>query len=199
LRLIEKEDVRSSLKMFEELLELYKTKADEIEKERKEAQAMIALVSAIDKISRDLSAKQTDVDLLGRLIDQVDRLSKDVADIKSQIKAKQGRQSPVQEQGSSESRALDGHAKSLIDIISERPGRYTTSELVDMLGLNKTTVISVMKRAVDLDPRVKLTQGKRRKLYLTYIPEEEGQRKMAESDSASGGGDRLKLELMAMT
>jgi hypothetical protein len=199
LRLIEKENVRSSLKMFEELLELYKTKAAEIEKEGKEAQAMIALVLAIDKISRDLDAKQIDVDLLGRLIDQVDRLSKDVADIKSQLKAKQGRQSPIQEQGSSESRALDGHAMSLIDIVSERPGRYTTSELVDMLGLNKTTVISVMKRAVDLDPRVKLTQGKRRKLYLTYIPEEEGQRKMAESDSASGDGDRLKLELMAMT
>jgi len=185
--------------MFEELLELYKTKVAEIEKEGKEAKAMIALVLAIDKISRDLDAKQIDVDLLGRLIDQVDRLSKDVADIKSQLKAKQGRQSPIQEQGSSESRALDGHAMSLIDIISERPGRYTTSELVDMLGLNKTTVISVMKRAVDLDPRVKLTQGKRRKLYLTYIPEEDGQRKMAESDSASGDGDRLKLELMAMT
>jgi methylphosphotriester-DNA--protein-cysteine methyltransferase len=185
--------------MFEELLELYKTKAAEIEKERKEAQAMVTLVSAIEKMSSELNARQTDVDLLGRLIDQVDRLSKDVADLKSQLKAKQGRQSPAQEPGSSEGKALDGHAKSLIDIISERPGRYTTSELVDMLGLNKTTVINVMKRAVDLDPRVKLTQGKRRKLYLTYIPEEEGQRKMAESDSASGDGDRLKLELMAMT
>ena len=185
--------------MFEELLELYKTKAAEIEKERKEAQAMITLVSAIEKMSSELNARQTDVDLLGRLIDQVDRLSKDVADLKSQLKAKQGRQSPVQELGSSDGKALDGHAKSLIDIISERPGRYTTSELVDMLGLNKTTVINVMKRAVDLDPRVKLTQGKRRKLYLTYVPEEEGQRKMAESDSASGDGDRLKLELMAMT
>ena len=185
--------------MFEELLELYKTKAAEIEKERKEAQAMITLVSAIEKMSNELNARQTDVDLLGRLIDQVDRLSKDVADLKSQLKAKQGRQSPAQELGSSEGKALDGHAKSLIDIVSERPGRYTTSELVDMLGLNKTTVINVMKRAVDLDPRVKLTQGKRRKLYLTYIPEEEGQRKMAESDSASGDGDRLKLELMAMT
>ena len=185
--------------MFEELLELYKTKAAEIEKERKEAQAMITLVSAIEKMSGELNARQTDVDLLGRLIDQVDRLSKDVADLKSQLKAKQGRQSPAQELGSSEGKALDGHAKSLIDIISERPGRYTTSELVDMLGLNKTTVINVMKRAVDLDPRVKLTQGKRRKLYLTYIPEEEGQRKMAESDPAAGDGDRLKLELMAMT
>jgi len=185
--------------MFEELLELYKTKAVEIEKERKEAQAMITLVSAIEKMSGELKARQADVDLLGRLIDQVDRLSKDVADLKSQLKAKQGRQSPVQELGSSEGKALDGHAKSLVDIISERPGRYTTSELVDMLGLNKTTVINVMKRAVDLDPRVKLTQGKRRKLYLTYIPEEDGQRKMAESDSAAGDGDRLKLELMAMT
>jgi len=36
--------------MFEELLELYKTKADEIEKKRKEAQAMILLVSAMERI-----------------------------------------------------------------------------------------------------------------------------------------------------
>jgi hypothetical protein len=185
--------------MFEELLELYKTKTAEIEKQRKETQAMMTLVLAIEKISRDLDAKQNDVDLLGRLIDQVDRLSKDVADMKSQLKAKQGRQSVVQEQGSSESKALDGHAKSLVDIISDRPGRYTTSELVEMLGLNKTTVINVMKRAVVLDPRVKLTQGKRRKLYLTYIPEEEGHGKIAQADSSSSDGDRLKAELMAMT
>jgi hypothetical protein len=185
--------------MFEELLELYKTRAAEIEKQRTEAQAMIALVSAIDKMANELNRKQTDVDLLGRLIDQVDRLSKEVADLRSQLKAKQGRSAPSLEQGSTENKALDGHARSLIDIITERPGRYTTSELVDMLGLNKTTVISVMKRAVDLDHRVKLTQGKRRKLYLTYIPEEEGEAKIAESDPVAGSADRSKLELMAMT
>ncbi len=185
--------------MFEELLELYKTKAAEIEKERKEAQAMMTLVLAIEKISNEQNAKQTDVDLLGRLIDQVDRLSKEVADLKSQVKAKQGRSVPIPEQGSSEGKALDGHAKSLIDIIRERPGRYTTSELVDMLGLNKTTVISVMKRAADLDHKVKLTQGKRRKLYLTYKHEEEAQGKANEPDSRAGEEDRLKLELMAMT
>lgn len=184
--------------MFEELLELYKTKAAEIEKQRKEAQAMITLIAAIDKISTELGSKQSDVELLGRLIDQVDRLSKDVADLKSQLKARQGRSAPVQEQGTNESKALDNHARTLIDIITERPGRYTTSELVDMLGLNKTTVISVMKRAVDLDPKhVKITQGKRRKLYLAYVPEEEGQK--AESDTGSGESDRMKLELMAMT
>jgi hypothetical protein len=185
--------------MFEELLELYKTKAAEIEKERKEAQAMMTLVLAIEKISNELNGKQSDVDLLGRLIDQVDRLSKEVADLKSQVRAKQGRSATIQEQGSSEGKALDGHARSLIDVIRERPGRYTTSELVDMLGLNKTTVISVMKRAVDIDPRVKLTQGKRRKLYLTYKHEEDAQGEVNEPESRAGDGDRLKLELMAMT
>ena len=40
--------------MFEELLEIYKTKAKEIEKNRKEAEAMLLLVSAIEKISREL-------------------------------------------------------------------------------------------------------------------------------------------------
>jgi len=61
--------------MFEELLELYKAKAEEIESKRKEAQAMITLVSAIEKIYTELGSKQNDVELLGRLIDQVDRLS----------------------------------------------------------------------------------------------------------------------------
>lgn len=184
--------------MFEELLELYKTKAAEIEKERTEAQAMITMIAAIDKMSTELNSKKSDVELLGRLIDQVDRLSKDVADLKSQLKARQGRSAPAPEQSAGEGKALDNHAHTLIDIIAERPGRYTTSELVDMLGLNKTTVISVMKRALELDPRhVKMTQGKRRKLYLAYVPEEEG--KIAESDSSSSESDRVKLELMAMT
>ncbi|VVB71989.1 Uncharacterised protein [uncultured archaeon] len=184
--------------MFEELLELYKTKAEEIEKQRKEAQDMVMLVSAIEKISKDLNAKNSDVDLLGRLIDQVDRLSKEVADLKCQLRARQGRPAPVQEACSSEGKALDNHAKSLIDIMAERPGRYTTSELVDMLGLNKTTVISVMKRALELDPKhVKMSQGKRRKLFLAYVPEEEAQ--AADASSSSEGSDRMKLELMAMT
>ena len=52
--------------MFEELLELYKTKAEEIEKERKEAQAMVMLVSAIEKMSKELDSKQNDVELLGQ-------------------------------------------------------------------------------------------------------------------------------------
>lgn len=191
--------------MFEELLELYKSKSAEVERQQKETQAMITMIMAIDKISSAINAKQSDVELLGRLIDQVDRLSKDVADLKSQMKARQGRvAAPVQQDQSAaatttnEGRALDNHARTLVDLMSERPGRYTTSELVDMLGLNKTTVISVMKRAVDLDPKhVKLTQGKRRKLHLAYIPDEENQ--TSESSPSSGDEDRMKLELMAMT
>jgi len=184
--------------MFEELLELYKTKADEIEKKRKEAQAMILLVSAMERISQEMESRQSDVELIGRLIDQVDRLSKDVADIKSQLRTRQGRAAPVQESASGDGKALDNHARSLIDIIEERPGRYTTSELVDMLGLNKTTVISVMKRAHELDPvHVKMTQGKRRKLYLSYVPDEAGGSEQTAAGSEEP--DRIKLELMAMT
>jgi len=184
--------------MFEELLELYKAKAEEIEKDRKEAQAMITLVTAIDKMANELSSKQSSVEVLGRLIDQVDRLSKEVADLKSQLRTRHGRTAIVAEQAGNEGKALDHHARSLIDILAERPGRYTTSELVDMLGLNKTTVISVMKRALDLDPKhVKMTQGKRRKLYLAYVPDEEKQ--PVESEASSNETDPVKMELMAMT
>jgi hypothetical protein len=184
--------------MFEELLELYKTRAEEIEKNKKETQAMILLVSAMEKISLEMDSKHSDVDLIGRLIDQVDRLSKEVSDLKSQLRARQGRPAPVQEASLGDGKALDNHARSLIDIMEDRPGRYTTSELVDMLGLNKTTVISVMKRAHDLDPmHVKMTQGKRRKLYLSYASEDEVQK--TEASPGSGESDRMKLELMAMT
>ena len=184
--------------MFEELLELYKTKAEEIEKNKKETQALILMVSAMDKLYNEANSKQNNVELIGRLIDQVDRLSKEVSDLKSQIRTRQVRAAPVEETSSGDGKALDNHARSLIDIMEERPGRYTTSELVDMLGLNKTTVISVMKRAHEIDPmHVKMTQGKRRKLYLSYATEDETQK--TDASHGSNESDRAKLELMAMT
>jgi hypothetical protein len=188
--------------MFEELLEMYKTKAAETELQLKEEQAMIALILAVEKMSDMLSSKQRDVELLGRLIDQVDHLSKDVADMKSQLKTRHSRStvSTVSVgRASSDGRALDNHANSLIELMAERPGRYTTSELVSMLGLNKTTVISVMKRAADIDPRhVKLTSGKRKKLNLSYVPDEPsaGEQTVASENPEQ---DRMRLELMAMT
>jgi hypothetical protein len=184
--------------MFEELLELYKTKIADIDNEKCEMQAMVSLITTIDKMSGELCSKQNEIELIGRLIDQVDRLSKDVADLKSQFKARQGRILPPQQQVANDGKALDNHAQALIKILAERPGRFTTSELVDMLGLNKTTVISVMKRAVELDSRhVKISQGKRRKLYLSYVPDEKVT--IAEVDTSSSDADRAKLELMAMT
>jgi hypothetical protein len=187
--------------MFEELLELYKKKAADTERKLTEEQAMIALIMAVEHMSDMLSSKQRDVELLGRLIDQVDRLSKEVSDLKSQLKARQGRSASTAQVTSktTEGRALDNHAQTLIELMSERPGRFSTSDLVEMLGLNKTTVISVMKRAVDLDPKhVKLTQGKRRKLTLAYIPDEGNSGEMMES-AEGGDEDRIRLELMAMT
>ncbi len=185
--------------MFEELLELYKTKIADIDNERRELQAMVSLITTIDKMADELGSKQNEIGLIGRLIDQVDRLSKDVADLKSQFRARQGRILPSQQQEANERKALDTHARVLINLLAERPGRFTTSELVDMLGLNKTTVISVMKRAVELDSKhIRMSQGKRRKLYLSYVPDEKV--KIAEaSTNSSSDPDRAKLELMAMT
>ncbi len=190
--------VRGSQEMFEELLEIYRIKVEEIEKEKKEAQAMILLVSAMEKISQEMDSKQSDIDLIGRLIDQVDRLSKEVSDLKSQFRARKGRAAPVEEVSSGERTALDKHARSLIDIMMERPGIFTTNELVDMMGLNKTTVINVMKRAHELDPmHVKMSQGKRRKLYLSYVSDDEGLK--SEVTTGSEEADPMKMELMAMT
>lgn len=179
--------------MFEELLELYKNKAAETERKLKEEQAMIELITAVNRLTEGVGAR--DVELLGRLIDQVDRLSKEVADLKTQLRARHARASKDLEYG--EGRAIDKHARALIEIMSERPGDYTTAELVDMLGLNKTTVITVMKRAAELDPRhVRLTHGKRRKLTLTYVPDES---LTSNTGSDMSDRERMKLELMALT
>jgi len=56
--------------MFEELLEVYKNKVSESERDLEENQAMMGLIMAVENISNMLSTKQQDVDLLGRLIDR---------------------------------------------------------------------------------------------------------------------------------
>ena len=107
------------------------------------------------------------VALLKNLEDQVNRQSKELRDLKRELMIGKRISPPIEKR----SKALDGHAWNLIELLSKRQGSYTTNELVEMLGLNKTTVITVMKRAVALDPdHLKLTAGKRRKLSLAYVP-----------------------------
>jgi hypothetical protein len=153
--------------MFEEILELYKTKLAEKEKDLRGYQSMIQLVTTIEKISQEGLSAQSNAALLKKLEDKVYRQSKELRDLKVELMAGK-RISPSIEK---KSKALDGHAWNLIDLLSKKQGSYTTNDLVEMLGLNKTTVITVMKRAVALDPdHLKLTSGKRRKLSLAYVP-----------------------------
>jgi len=154
--------------MFEELLELYKTKLAEKEKDLRGYQSMVQLVKTIEKMSQEGLSAQSNVALLKKLEDQVNRQSKELRDLKVELMAGKGISPPTE---GKKSKALDGHAWNLIDLLSKKQGSCTTNELVEMLGLNKTSVISVMKRAVALEPdHLKLTKGKRRKLYLAYVP-----------------------------
>jgi len=154
--------------MFEELLELYKTKLAEKEKDLKGDQAMIQLVTTIEKMSQEGLSAQSNVALLKKLEDQVDEQSRELRDLKAELMAGKGISPPAEGQ---KSKAMDRHARNLIDLLKKKQGSCTTNELVEMLGLNKTTVITVMKRAVALDPdHLKLTAGKRRKLSLAYVP-----------------------------
>jgi uncharacterized membrane protein len=154
--------------MFEEILELYKTKLAEKEKELRGYQAMVQMVTTIEKMSQESLSAQSNAALLKKLEGQVDRQSKELRDLKAELMAGKRIPAPIKKQ---KSKALDGHAWNLIDLLSKKQGSCTTNELVEMLGLNKTTVISVMKRAVALDPdHLKLTKGKRRKLSLAYVP-----------------------------
>jgi uncharacterized membrane protein len=153
--------------MFEELLELYKTKLAETEKELKGYQATIQMVTTIEKMSQEGLSAKGNAALLKKLEDQVNRQSKEMRDLKAELTGGKRISPPVKKK----SKALDGHAWNLIDLLKKKQGSFTTNELVEMLGLNKTTVITVMKRAVALDPdHLKLTKGKRRKLSLAYVP-----------------------------
>ena len=154
--------------MFEELLEIYQTKLAEKEKDLRDYQSMIQLVTTIEKMSQESLSAQSNMALLKKLEDQVNRQSKELTDLKVVLEAAKRISPPVRKR---KGKALDGHAWNLIDLLSKKQGTCTTNELVEMLGLNKTTVITVMKRAVALDPdHLKLTSGKRRKLYLAYVP-----------------------------
>ena len=154
--------------MFEEVLELYKTRLAEKEKDLRGYQSMIQLVTTIEEMSQEGLSAQSNVALLKKLEDQVNRQSKELRDLKVELTAGK-RISPPTE--GKKSKALDGHAWNLIDLLSKKQGSFTTNELVEMLDLNKTTVITVMKRAVAIDPdHLKLTAGKRRKLSLAYVP-----------------------------
>jgi hypothetical protein len=178
--------------MFEELLELCNIKSNELEREQKKVRELTELLVGMNKLSGYINSKQSDVALLGRLIDQVDRFSKELADLKSQTAVRQSLSSiSAQRRGTKKSRSLDNHAKALIDILKDRPGRYTTRDLVDMLGINKVSVTQMMRRATEIDPKhVKLDQGEHRRFYISYIQNE---------DTQMADDDRRKLELMNMT
>jgi len=153
--------------MFEEILELYKTKLAEREKDLRGYQSMIQLVTTIEKMSQEGLSAQSNVALLKKLEDQVNRQSKELRDLKAELMGGKGISPPIEKK----SKALDGHAWNLIDLLSKKRGSYATNELVEILGLNKTTVITVMKRAIALEPdHLKLTMGKRRKLSLAFVP-----------------------------
>jgi hypothetical protein len=143
-----------------------------------------------------VNSKRIYVDFLGSLLDQVDRLSKDVSDLKSQMKSRQSSSvTSVHKQDSNNFRALDNHARYLIDLMIDRPGMYTTSELVGLLGLCTSMTIQTMRLTAAIDPvHVKLTQGKKRKFYLSYVPEGS-----VDPGTNSGNEDRLRLELMALS
>jgi hypothetical protein len=130
---------------------------------------MVQLVATIEKISQEGRSSKSIAASLKKLEDEVNRQSKELRDLKNMIGgAKKGSLSPTK---SKMGRALDGHAWKLIDILRENKGNYNNNEIVDLLGLNKTTVIGVMKRAAALDPdHLRLTRGKRRKITLAYLP-----------------------------
>jgi hypothetical protein len=68
--------------MFEEFLELCNIKSNELEREQKKVRELTELLIGMNRLSGYINSKQSDVALLGRLIDQVDSFSKELAALK---------------------------------------------------------------------------------------------------------------------
>jgi len=109
--------------MFEELLELYKTKSAETEKDLRGYQAMVQLVTTIEKMSKEGLSAQSNAALLKKPEDQANRQSKELRDLNGELLAGKRISPPTEKK----SKALDGHAWNLIDILSKKEGRFFKS------------------------------------------------------------------------
>jgi hypothetical protein len=84
---------------------------------------MVQMVTTIEKISQEGLSTKGNMALLKKLEDQVDRLSKELRDLNGELLAGKRISPPTEKK----SKALDGHAWNLIDILSKKEGRFFKS------------------------------------------------------------------------
>ncbi len=130
---------------------------------QQEADACKGMLAMIDQLGGVINVKD-----LGNLIDLVDRLSKRISDLESKLGAKE-RVGEVREKVRRET--IESHVGKLMEILREQRRQFDVVELKDLLGTDHIKTIQVMRTAAATTNGIRLSQGKRRKLYVSYVPE----------------------------
>lgn len=107
------------------------------------------------------------MNVLNKLIERVDGLSRDLAKVQAKLSARE-RIKDVRTRIREET--MRSHVDKMIDILKENRKQFTAHELQRELGLDYPTTIRTMREAADAVEEIKLNQGRYRKLFIAYVP-----------------------------
>jgi len=132
------------------------------EKRIEDCRGVEAQMKDILEAIKILEGYRSDPRDLGKLIDRVDHLGRELENLKTQMIVP-----PRKKSSKIEGQRLD----LLFAIMQNRPGRYTSDDIADRLGVAKSTALRIMRQAEERDPvHVKITQGDYRRIYIHYYP-----------------------------
>lgn len=102
--------------------------------------------------------------VIGNLIDRVDILGSEVSELRSLVKMREH----VISSGGTRRAVIESRVNAILDILKTNRRQFDAAELQDLLGLDHVQTISAMREAVRTTGNVRMSQGKRRKLFVAY-------------------------------
>ena len=105
--------------------------------------------------------------VIGNLIDQVDRLNLEVTELRNSSRM---RENIVRARAGGSRRAtIESRVSAVLDILRTNRRQFDVNELQELLGLDHVQTISAMREAVRTTGQIRMSQGKRRKLFVSYV------------------------------
>ena len=155
----------------EELKQYWINRIHSAEESKNVAAGMLELLAKItaleQKIDSTASQPSIDMNVLNKLIERVDILSRDLTEVQAKLSARE-RVKDVRARVREET--MRSHMDKMIDILKENRKQFTAHELQGELGLDYPTTIRTMREAADAVEEIKLNQGLYRKLFIAYVP-----------------------------
>lgn len=106
--------------------------------------------------------------VIGNMLDRIDKLGNEVSELRNMVKMR----NHVVSSGSTRRAVIESRVNAILDILKSNRRQFDAAELQDLLGLDHVQTISAMREAVRTTGQVRMSQGKRRKLFVTYTGSE---------------------------